>query len=84
MNDRREGAGVYTSQNGNKWSGEFKNDRPNGRGVLTDKAGKILKEGVWSTALSRGRLHRGRADRHAYAWRKWTGQGSQLAESLPS
>jgi hypothetical protein len=51
---RRDGAGVYTRPNGNKWAGEFKNDAPNGRGVLSDKAGKVLKEGFWADGVFAG------------------------------
>jgi len=41
----------YTSPNGNKWTGVFKDDLPNGRGELTDKDGKVLKAGVWEKGV---------------------------------
>ena len=40
-NDKKHGKGIYTSSNGNKYSGEFRNGLKNGQGTLTYGKGEL-------------------------------------------
>jgi hypothetical protein len=42
---KRHGIGAYNYANGNRYEGEFKNDKPNGRGVFRYSATGNVYEG---------------------------------------
>ena len=44
---KRHGHGVAVWSNGEKFEGEFRDGNRHGKGVKTNKAGKVLVEGTW-------------------------------------
>jgi hypothetical protein len=42
------GHGVYHYPDGRCYSGEYKDDRPNGKGIQTGSDGTILYDGQWT------------------------------------
>ena len=47
-NDKREGTGIYYWNTGEKYEGQWKNDKRNGQGTLYDKDGNVKLEGEWN------------------------------------
>ncbi len=39
--------GVYVHADGRTYTGEYADDKPHGRGVLTDAKGTVIHEGNW-------------------------------------
>ena len=43
----RHGMGVYVSIDGSKYTGEYKKNKKDGSGILTDKEGNVIYKGQW-------------------------------------
>ncbi len=42
MENKRNGHGVYVHADGRTYTGEYADDKPHGRGVLTDAKGTVI------------------------------------------
>jgi hypothetical protein len=49
MGSLKEGKGLYTTANGDKYDGQWANDRPNGQGTYTAADGTKLT-GAWKNS----------------------------------
>ena len=47
VHDRMSGYMISTAPNGEQYEGEFRDDLANGRGILLDRAGQMIKAGIW-------------------------------------
>lgn len=54
VDGKKEGNGDFVFEDGTKYSGEWKNNTQNGKGILIDKNGKILQEGIWENGIYKG------------------------------
>ncbi len=43
----RHGNGIYVSVDGSKYTGEYKRNKKDGMGTLTDKEGNVIFSGQW-------------------------------------
>ncbi len=51
--DKIQGKGTYTYQNGNQYIGDWWSNVRHGHGVLKNKAGQIIEQGVWVEDVKR-------------------------------
>ena len=47
VHDHMSGYMISTAPNGEQYEGEFRDDLANGRGLLLDRSGQLIKAGIW-------------------------------------